>query len=63
MNIMEPHLPRYVIAGQLRREYTILPTKQPLLDVPGGNVLYAAVCVAVWEPDPPPALVARVGEE
>jgi sugar/nucleoside kinase (ribokinase family) len=52
-----------LIAGQLRREYVILPSNQALLDVPGGNLLYAAVGVAVWEPDPPPAVVARVGED
>jgi hypothetical protein len=60
---MESGSPRYLIAGQLRREYIILPSNQALLDVPGGNLLYAAVGVAVWEPDPPPAVVARVGED
>jgi sugar/nucleoside kinase (ribokinase family) len=34
-----------------------------MLDVPGGNVLYAAVGVALWEGEPPPALIARVGED
>ena len=60
---MESRSPRFLIAGQLRREYVILPSNQALLDVPGGNLLYAAVGVAVWEPDPPPAVVARVGED
>jgi len=60
---MESQTPRFLIAGQLRREYLILPADQVLLDVPGGNLLYAAVGVAIWEPDPPPAVVARVGED
>jgi sugar/nucleoside kinase (ribokinase family) len=34
-----------------------------LLDVAGGNALYAAVGLAVWEPDPPPGVLARVGED
>lgn len=55
--------PRFLLAGQLRREYLILPSNQVLLDVPAGNVLYAAVGVGVWEPDPPPALLARVGAD
>jgi sugar/nucleoside kinase (ribokinase family) len=33
------------------------------LDVPGGNVVYAAVGLAIWEPDPRPAIVSRVGED
>jgi sugar/nucleoside kinase (ribokinase family) len=58
-----PASPRYLFIGQLRRDYYILPSGRVLLDVPGGNLLYAAVGLAVWEPDPPPGLVARVGED
>jgi len=60
---VEPSSPRFLIAGQLRREYVLLPSGEPLLDVPGGNVLYAAVGLAVWERQPPPAILARVGED
>ncbi|HEX9028130.1 MAG TPA: carbohydrate kinase family protein [Anaerolineales bacterium] len=60
---MERSSPRYLFAGQLNREYVILPSGEPRLDVTGGNVLYAAVGLAVWEPQPPPGLVARVGED
>jgi sugar/nucleoside kinase (ribokinase family) len=60
---MEPSFPRFIIAGQLRREYIILPSGEALSDVPGGNVLYAAVGVAIWEPHPPPGILARVGED
>lgn len=60
---MEQPLPRYIFAGQLRREYVILPSDRVFNDVPGGNVLYAAVGLAVWEPEPKPGIVARVGED
>lgn len=55
--------PRFLIAGQLKRDYIVLPSGEIHLDVPGGNVLYAATGLAIWEPDPPPGLVARVGED
>ena len=60
---MEITSPRFIFTGQLLREYLILPSNQVLLDVPGGNVLYAAAGLLVWEPGPPPGIVARVGEE
>lgn len=56
-------LPRFLVTGQLTRDYIILPDGEALVDVPGGNVLYAAVGLKVWEPDPPPAIIARVGQE
>jgi hypothetical protein len=55
--------PRFLIAGKLSRDYLILPGDRPELDVLGGNALYAAIGVAIWEPEPPPAVVARVGED
>lgn len=55
--------PRFILAGRLMREFVILPSGEARLDVPGGNLLYAAVGLAVWEPDPPPGLIARVGED
>lgn len=60
---MERALPRFLIAGQLTRDYMVFPSGEALLDVPGGNALYAAVGLAIWEPDPPPAIIARVGED
>lgn len=53
----------YIIAGQLRRDYVLFPDGRSLLDVPGGNLIYAAVGMAVWEPEMMPGLVARVGED
>jgi sugar/nucleoside kinase (ribokinase family) len=55
--------PRFIIAGKLMREFVILPSGETRLDVPGGNLLYASVGLAIWEPDPPPGMVARVGED
>ena len=60
---MERFLPRYLVAGLLTRDYVILPSGETLLDVPGGNAIYAAVGIALWENDPPPAIIARVGED
>lgn len=56
-------IPRYLLAGQLRRDYAILPSGQPLIDVPGGNLLYAAAGLGVWEPDQCAGLVARVNRK
>lgn len=55
--------PRYLFAGQLTRDFIILPSGETRLDVPGGNLLYAAAGLMVWEPSPPPGLMARVGED
>jgi sugar/nucleoside kinase (ribokinase family) len=60
---MEITSPRYLICGRLTRDYVIFPDGSVLLDVPGGNALYAAVGLALWEGDPPPGLVARVGHD
>jgi sugar/nucleoside kinase (ribokinase family) len=60
---------RSVFAGQLRRDYAILPEGKTRLDVPGGNLLYAAAGFAVWDAETPeelrghPGLLARVGED
>ena len=62
-SIREGPYPRNILAGQLRRDFVVLPNGQTCLDVPGGNLLYAAAGLAVWESSPPPGLVARVGED
>jgi sugar/nucleoside kinase (ribokinase family) len=54
---------RYVIAGQLRRDFALFPSGKALVDVPGGNLFYAAVGLKVWEPESPLGVVARVGED
>jgi sugar/nucleoside kinase (ribokinase family) len=56
-------IPRFLIAGRLTRDYIVCPSGETLLDVPGGNALYASIGLMLWEPNPPPAIVARVGED
>jgi sugar/nucleoside kinase (ribokinase family) len=60
--VTEPLL-RFIFAGELRRDFSVLVNGRPLIDVPGGNLLYAASGLAVWEPSPPPGIIARVGED
>jgi sugar/nucleoside kinase (ribokinase family) len=60
---VEQPSPRFLVFGRLAREYQLFPDGYARLDAPGGNVLYAAAGLAVWEPDPPPAIVARVGND
>jgi sugar/nucleoside kinase (ribokinase family) len=52
---------RLVFAGQLRRQYLLPAEGRPLLDVPGGNLLYAASGARLWADTA--ALLARVGED
>jgi hypothetical protein len=53
--------PKFVIAGRLRRDYLLAPEGRPLVDVPGGNLLYAASGLGVW--DNAIGLLARAGED
>jgi len=53
--------PTFVIAGKLNREYILPPSGQPLLDSPGGSLLYAAGGLAVWDSNM--GLIGRVGED
>jgi len=59
----DPTSPRFLIAGRMTRDYILFPDGRALLDVPGGSALYSAVGLAVWEPDPPPGVVARIGAD
>jgi len=60
---MDNETPRFILAGQLTRDFVILPSHDLLIDVPGGNALYASIGVCIWEPDPPPGMIARIGED
>lgn len=54
--------PSLVIAGQLRRQYLLPPPPaHPLMDTPGGNLLYAAAGARLWNASP--GLLARIGED
>jgi hypothetical protein len=71
--------PTFVITGHLHRDYLLPSSGRPLIDVPGGNLLYAAAGLGVWLPvgagtitpharakaasDAKLGLLARVGEE
>ena len=56
-----PTHPTYVIAGQLRRDYLLPPEGKPLIDVPGGNLLYAAAGARLWGDRV--SLLSRIGED
>ena len=54
---------RYIFAGQLKRDFALIPDGKALVDVPGGNLIYAVAGFGVWEPHNQAGLVARVGED
>ena len=51
----------FLIAGQLRRDYIITSSGKVFLDVPGGNLLYSAAGLGVWERDA--GLIGRGGAD
>jgi hypothetical protein len=51
----------FVLAGRLRRDTLLPSTGRPMIDVPGGSLLYAASGLTVWEKGI--GLLARVGED
>jgi sugar/nucleoside kinase (ribokinase family) len=54
---------RFVIAGQLKRDFALIPGRKASVDVPGGNLIYASAGFGVWESPMQVGLVARVGED
>ena len=56
-----PTLLRFVIAGQLRRDFILPPEGKTYMDQPGGNLLYAAAGLGLWETHA--GLAARIGED
>jgi sugar/nucleoside kinase (ribokinase family) len=54
-------VPTFLIAGKLTREYILPPAGNPLLDSPGGSLLYAAGGLAVWDSNA--GLLGRVSED
>lgn len=60
---MEQVTPKHLVLGRLTRDYILLQSGKPLLDIPGGSALYASIGLAIWDPQPPPAIIARVGED
>jgi sugar/nucleoside kinase (ribokinase family) len=53
--------PTFILAGHLHRDYLLSPRGRPLMDVPGGNLLYAAAGLGVWESGV--GLLTRIGED
>ncbi len=53
--------PTFILAGHLHRDYLLSERERSHLDVPGGNLLYAAAGLGVW--DSGVGLLARVGED
>jgi hypothetical protein len=51
---------RFLIAGQLRREFIQTQAGKSFLDIQGGSLLYAATGTAIWENGV--GLLSRVGE-
>lgn len=51
----------FAIAGRLNRDYILPLQGRPLLDAPGGSLLYTAVGMRVWETGI--GMLARVGED
>ena len=53
--------PTFLIAGKLTREYLLPPQGSPILDSPGGSLLYTAGGLSVWDKNI--GLMARINEE
>ncbi|MCJ7717452.1 MAG: carbohydrate kinase family protein [Anaerolineales bacterium] len=54
--------PRDVFVGEFQREFSLVSDERWLLDMPGGNALYASVGYLVWEKEQSPGILTRVGE-
>jgi sugar/nucleoside kinase (ribokinase family) len=52
---------RYLVAGQLQRDYVLTANGKAYIDIPGGNLLYTATGIGVWEQGI--GLVSRIGED
>jgi len=55
--------PRFMVVGNLTRDYLLFPNGDHLLDIPGGNALYAVVGLVLWEAERLVAILTRVGED
>jgi len=55
--------PTHILAGKLCRDYFITAQGEPVLDVLGGNLTYAAVGFKLWDHMQPLGLLSRVGAD
>ena len=53
--------PTYILAGKLQRNILLPTFDKPLIDVPGGDLLYAAGGLLIWDKNA--GLLARAGED
>ena len=53
--------PSYILAGKLQRDTIIPPYDKPLIDVPGGDLLYTAAGLLKWDKNA--GLLSRAGED
>lgn len=53
--------PTFILAGKLTRDYLLPPSGSPLLDSPGGSLLYAAGGLSVWDSNI--GLLARIKDD
>lgn len=60
MNRTNPFL-RFLVAGRLTRDYLVLPDGRVAVDILGGNLLYTAAGLAMW--DEAIGLLARINED
>jgi hypothetical protein len=61
---MKIESPSVLVFGQIMRDYIITPQKKVFADQPGGNILYAAEGVKVWqEKNSKIGLISRVGKD
>jgi len=54
--------PNFIFAGKLCRDYFITSDGEPVIDILGGSLPYAAVGFKLWE-ESPPGIIGRVGED
>ena len=52
---------QYLVAGQLNRSFILMPGKKPRLDTLGGNLVYGASGLGLWESGI--GLIGRVGND
>ncbi len=53
--------PQFIIAGRLQRDYILTPMGKAFEDIPGGNLLYAATGLGIWNSNI--GLISRVGQD
>ena len=61
--IQAKSIPRDIILGELKREYSHKEDQEWVLDSPGGNAIYTAAGYLIWEQELNPGICTRVGED